>query len=61
MWSFRLPCSIRRIFLSSWQMTLINLTKWSPLVDIGVKSSVIPIWVSFSQLRPHRFWFSDGR
>ncbi|KAL0906651.1 hypothetical protein M5K25_025164 [Dendrobium thyrsiflorum] len=32
-----------------------KLTKWSPLVDIGVESPVIPIWVSFSLLRPHLF------
>ncbi|KAL0925370.1 hypothetical protein M5K25_003693 [Dendrobium thyrsiflorum] len=32
-----------------------KLTKWSPLVDIGVESPVIPIWVSFPLLRPHLF------
>ncbi|XP_028548442.1 uncharacterized protein LOC114578970, partial [Dendrobium catenatum] len=32
-----------------------KLTKWSPSVDIGVESPVIPIWVSFPSLRPHLF------
>ncbi|KAL0920089.1 hypothetical protein M5K25_009197 [Dendrobium thyrsiflorum] len=29
--------------------------KWSPSLDIGVESPVIPIWVSFPKLRPHLF------
>ncbi|KAL0908480.1 hypothetical protein M5K25_022977 [Dendrobium thyrsiflorum] len=32
-----------------------KLTKWSPLFDVSVESPVIPIWVSFPQLRPHLF------
>ncbi|PKU71627.1 hypothetical protein MA16_Dca004469 [Dendrobium catenatum] len=32
-----------------------KLTKWSPLVDIGVESPIIPIWVSFPHLCPHLF------
>ncbi|KAH0451258.1 hypothetical protein IEQ34_018557 [Dendrobium chrysotoxum] len=32
-----------------------KLTKWSPLCDIVVESLVIPIWVSFPNLRPHLF------
>ncbi|KAH0465952.1 hypothetical protein IEQ34_006055 [Dendrobium chrysotoxum] len=32
-----------------------KLTKWSLLVDIGVESPVIPICISFSNLRPHLF------
>ncbi|KAH0469220.1 hypothetical protein IEQ34_002452 [Dendrobium chrysotoxum] len=32
-----------------------KLTKWSPLVDIGVESPVIPIWISFPNLQPHLF------
>ncbi|KAL0927754.1 hypothetical protein M5K25_001961 [Dendrobium thyrsiflorum] len=32
-----------------------KLTKWSPLVDVGVESPVISIWVSFPNLRPHLF------
>ncbi|KAL0919993.1 hypothetical protein M5K25_009089 [Dendrobium thyrsiflorum] len=32
-----------------------KLTKWSPLLDVGVESLVIPIWVSFPQLRPHLY------
>ncbi|KAH0469910.1 hypothetical protein IEQ34_001468 [Dendrobium chrysotoxum] len=30
-----------------------RLTKWSPLDDIGAESPIIPIWISFSNLRPH--------
>lgn len=32
-----------------------KLTKWSPSLDIGVESPVIPIWISFPNLRPHLF------
>ncbi|KAI0531102.1 hypothetical protein KFK09_000654 [Dendrobium nobile] len=32
-----------------------KLTKWSPTLDIGVESPVIPIWISFPRLRPHFF------
>ncbi|PKU81403.1 Thioredoxin-like 4, chloroplastic [Dendrobium catenatum] len=32
-----------------------KLTKWSPILDIGVESPVIPIWISFPRLRPHFF------
>ncbi|KAI0515927.1 hypothetical protein KFK09_008598 [Dendrobium nobile] len=32
-----------------------KITKWSPLLDIGCESPVIPIWVSFPKLRPHLF------
>ncbi|KAL0913285.1 hypothetical protein M5K25_016733 [Dendrobium thyrsiflorum] len=32
-----------------------KLIKWSPLLDVGVESPVIPIWVSFPQLRPHLY------
>ncbi|KAL0911341.1 hypothetical protein M5K25_019475 [Dendrobium thyrsiflorum] len=32
-----------------------KLTKWSPLFDVGVESPVIPIWVSFLQLRCHLY------
>ncbi|XP_020674745.1 uncharacterized protein LOC110093997 [Dendrobium catenatum] len=32
-----------------------KLTKWSPTLDIGVESPIIPIWVSFPHLRPHFF------
>ncbi|KAI0501567.1 hypothetical protein KFK09_016512 [Dendrobium nobile] len=32
-----------------------KVTKWSPLVDIGVESMVIPIWMSFPNLRQHLF------
>ncbi|XP_020702248.1 uncharacterized protein LOC110113880 [Dendrobium catenatum] len=32
-----------------------KLTKWSPTLDIGVESPIIPIWISFPHLRPHFF------
>ncbi|PKU75218.1 hypothetical protein MA16_Dca015740 [Dendrobium catenatum] len=32
-----------------------KLSKWSPLVDVGFEFSVIPIWISFPNLRPHLF------
>ncbi|KAH0449114.1 hypothetical protein IEQ34_022914 [Dendrobium chrysotoxum] len=32
-----------------------KLTKWSPLLVIGVQSPVIPIWISFPNLQPHLF------
>ncbi|KAH0466367.1 hypothetical protein IEQ34_006470 [Dendrobium chrysotoxum] len=35
-----------------------KLTKWSPSLDIGIESPVIPIWISFSKLRPHLFSLS---
>ncbi|KAH0471122.1 hypothetical protein IEQ34_000845 [Dendrobium chrysotoxum] len=32
-----------------------KLIKWSSFLDVGVKSLVILIWVSFPNLRPHIF------
>ncbi|KAL0925336.1 hypothetical protein M5K25_003657 [Dendrobium thyrsiflorum] len=32
-----------------------KISKWSPLLDISIESPVIPIWVSFPNLRPHLF------
>ncbi|KAL0909928.1 hypothetical protein M5K25_020838 [Dendrobium thyrsiflorum] len=32
-----------------------KLTKWSPLFDIGEDSPIVPIWISFPNLRPHMF------
>ncbi|KAL0911782.1 hypothetical protein M5K25_019946 [Dendrobium thyrsiflorum] len=32
-----------------------KLTKWSPLVDVGVESPIILIWVSFPNLCPYMF------
>ncbi|KAL0922396.1 hypothetical protein M5K25_006379 [Dendrobium thyrsiflorum] len=32
-----------------------KLTKWTPLTDVGIELPVIPIWVSFPQLRPHLY------
>ncbi|PKU67866.1 hypothetical protein MA16_Dca019392 [Dendrobium catenatum] len=32
-----------------------KITKWSPGLDIGVESPIIPIWISFSSLQPHFF------
>ncbi|KAL0928477.1 hypothetical protein M5K25_000361 [Dendrobium thyrsiflorum] len=32
-----------------------KITKWSPLLDISIESPVIPIWISFPNLRPHLF------
>ncbi|KAH0459014.1 hypothetical protein IEQ34_011828 [Dendrobium chrysotoxum] len=32
-----------------------KLTKWSRSEDIDVDSPIIPIWISFSNLRPHFF------
>ncbi|PKU76527.1 hypothetical protein MA16_Dca001131 [Dendrobium catenatum] len=32
-----------------------KITKWSPSLDIGVESPIIPIWISFPHLRPHFF------
>ncbi|KAL0908343.1 hypothetical protein M5K25_022832 [Dendrobium thyrsiflorum] len=32
-----------------------KLTKWTPLLDVNVESPMIPIWVSFPNLRPHLF------
>lgn len=32
-----------------------KLTKWSPLIDFGVKSLDISIWISFPNLRPILF------
>ncbi|PKU71236.1 hypothetical protein MA16_Dca007233 [Dendrobium catenatum] len=32
-----------------------KLSKWSPSLDIDVDSPVIPIWLSFPNLRPHLF------
>ncbi|KAH0457500.1 hypothetical protein IEQ34_012815 [Dendrobium chrysotoxum] len=32
-----------------------KLTKWSPFVDIAEESPIIPVWISFPNLRPHFF------
>ncbi|KAL0928476.1 hypothetical protein M5K25_000360 [Dendrobium thyrsiflorum] len=32
-----------------------RLIKWSPSFDVDVESPVVPIWVSFPNLRPHLF------
>ncbi|PKU75028.1 hypothetical protein MA16_Dca019956 [Dendrobium catenatum] len=32
-----------------------KITKWLPSLDIGVEYPIIPIWVSFPNLRPHHF------
>ncbi|KAL0904233.1 hypothetical protein M5K25_026317 [Dendrobium thyrsiflorum] len=32
-----------------------KLTKWSPFFDVDVDSPLVPIWVSFPNLRPHLF------
>ncbi|KAL0914945.1 hypothetical protein M5K25_015337 [Dendrobium thyrsiflorum] len=32
-----------------------KLCKWSALFDVSVESPIIPIWVSFPNLRPHLF------
>ncbi|PKU61990.1 hypothetical protein MA16_Dca026055 [Dendrobium catenatum] len=32
-----------------------KITKWSPTLDIGVESPIIPIWISFPHLHPHFF------
>ncbi|XP_028550843.1 uncharacterized protein LOC114579665 [Dendrobium catenatum] len=32
-----------------------KITKWTPTLDIGVESPIIPIWISFPHLRPHFF------
>ncbi|KAL0908326.1 hypothetical protein M5K25_022815 [Dendrobium thyrsiflorum] len=52
--------SIRRFFFilklnGEASVTLLDPLNWSPLLDVGVESPVIPIWVSFLQLRPHLY------
>ncbi|KAL0911338.1 hypothetical protein M5K25_019472 [Dendrobium thyrsiflorum] len=42
----------RSYFINNCYMRLI---KWSPSFDVDVESPVVPIWVSFSNLRPHLF------
>ncbi|KAI0525021.1 hypothetical protein KFK09_004411 [Dendrobium nobile] len=42
----------RSYFVSNCYM---KLSKWSPSLDIDVDSPVIPIWISFPNLRPHLF------
>ncbi|KAI0495640.1 hypothetical protein KFK09_021943 [Dendrobium nobile] len=32
-----------------------KLSKWSPFLDVNVESPIIPIWISFPNLRPHFF------
>ncbi|KAI0528861.1 hypothetical protein KFK09_001404 [Dendrobium nobile] len=32
-----------------------KITKWTPTLDIGVESPIIPIWISFPHLQPHFF------
>ncbi|PKU69884.1 hypothetical protein MA16_Dca011902 [Dendrobium catenatum] len=32
-----------------------KLVKWSPTLDVEIESPVIPIWISFPNLRPHLF------
>ncbi|KAL0909629.1 hypothetical protein M5K25_020515 [Dendrobium thyrsiflorum] len=39
-------------FINNCYMRLI---KWSPSFDVNVESPVVPIWVSFPNLRPHLF------
>ncbi|KAH0457986.1 hypothetical protein IEQ34_013301 [Dendrobium chrysotoxum] len=33
----------------------VKLTKWYHSLDISVESPIIPIWISFPNLRPHLF------
>ncbi|KAL0912109.1 hypothetical protein M5K25_018059 [Dendrobium thyrsiflorum] len=42
----------RSYFINNCYMRLI---KWSPSFDVDVESPVVPIWVSFPNLRPHLF------
>ncbi|KAL0927433.1 hypothetical protein M5K25_001601 [Dendrobium thyrsiflorum] len=42
----------RSYFINNCYMRLI---KWSPSFDVDVESPVVPIWVSFQNLRPHLF------
>ncbi|KAI0500235.1 hypothetical protein KFK09_018444 [Dendrobium nobile] len=47
-----------RIFCHRSYMVLncfMKLTKWTPSLDIGIESPIIPIWISFPNLRPHFF------
>ncbi|KAL0914599.1 hypothetical protein M5K25_014961 [Dendrobium thyrsiflorum] len=32
-----------------------RVTKWSPTVEIGADSPIVPIWISFPNLRPHLY------
>ncbi|KAI0531474.1 hypothetical protein KFK09_001029 [Dendrobium nobile] len=42
----------RSYFVNNCYMKLV---KWSPHFDVCVESHIIPIWISFSNLRPHLF------
>ncbi|KAH0457728.1 hypothetical protein IEQ34_013043 [Dendrobium chrysotoxum] len=49
----------RSYFINNCYMRLI---KWSPSFDVDIKSPIILIWVSFTNLRPHLFspWILHG-
>ncbi|KAL0913745.1 hypothetical protein M5K25_017228 [Dendrobium thyrsiflorum] len=42
----------RSYFVSNYFM---KLTKWSSFMDIAEESPIVPIWISFPNLRPHFF------
>ncbi|PKU78491.1 hypothetical protein MA16_Dca015772 [Dendrobium catenatum] len=33
----------------------IKVIKWSPVLDLSEESPIVPVWLSFSRLRPHLF------
>ncbi|KAL0906731.1 hypothetical protein M5K25_025248 [Dendrobium thyrsiflorum] len=52
--------AIRKFFFNlklngEFFVTVPNRKNWSPSIDVDVESPVVPIWVSFTNLRPHLF------
>ncbi|KAL0911913.1 hypothetical protein M5K25_017849 [Dendrobium thyrsiflorum] len=46
---------IRNFFFNLKLSAAFSIIKWSPLFDISTETPIVPIWISFPELRPHFF------